>query len=187
MLNEADKAALLELARKTLLNHFNPGTLPAFKTESKDLLETKGAFVSLHREGQLRGCIGQLEPGRELFRIVQQCALSAALSDPRFPPMEEEELAGLDIEISVLTPFRRVLNTDEITVGKHGLYVVRGHCRGLLLPQVATEYGWDRIQFLNQTCHKAGLPGSAWQDPATEIYSFEAEVFSEARMRKGTA
>lgn len=180
MLNETDKAKLLELARKTLENHFSRRTVPDFTTDSKNLLEPKGAFVSLHRDRQLRGCIGQLEPDQELFRIVQQCALSAALTDPRFPPLEEEELAGLDIEISVLTPLRRVLNVDEIVVGKHGLFVVRGHCRGLLLPQVATEFGWDRIQFLKQTCFKSGLPGTAWQDPATEIYSFEAEVFSEA-------
>lgn len=180
MLDETDKSTLLKLARKALENHFDRRAVPDFQTDSKDLLEPKGAFVSLHREGELRGCIGQLEPGRELFLIVQQCALSAAFSDPRFSPLQKEELAGLDIEISVLTPFSRVLDVDEITVGRHGLYVVRGHCRGLLLPQVATEYGWDRVQFLKQTCHKAGLPGSAWQDPATEIYSFEAEVFSEA-------
>lgn len=180
MLNETDKAKLLELARKTLENHFNRRTIPDFTTDRKSLLEPKGAFVSLHKDRQLRGCIGQLEPDQELFRIVQQCALSAALKDPRFSPLEEEELAGLDIEISVLTPFKQVLNVDEIVVGKHGLFLVRGHCRGLLLPQVATEFGWDRIQFLKQTCFKAGLPGTAWQDPATEIYSFEAEVFSEA-------
>lgn len=179
MLNETDKTTLLELARKTLENHFDRRTVPDFIPDSKSLLEPRGAFVSLHKDRQLRGCIGQLEPGQELFRIVQQCALSAALTDPRFSPLEREELTGLDIEISVLSPFSRVQNPEEIIVGKHGLFIVRGHCRGLLLPQVATEYSWDRIQFLKQTCHKAGLPGSAWQDPATEIYSFEAEVFSE--------
>ena len=94
-------------------------------------------------------------------------------------PVEKEEVAELSIEISVLTPFHRIHQIEEIEVGRHGLFIVQGHFRGLLLPQVATQYGWDRITFLRQTCRKSGLPESAWQDPKTAIHTFEAEVFSE--------
>ena len=181
MLNDSDKAKLLNLARKTLEEHFVRGSMPDFQTDCPGLLERKGAFVSLHREGDLRGCIGQLEPDHKLFKTVQHCTLSAAFSDPRFPPLQQKELDGLDIEISVLTPFRRVENMEEITVGQHGLYIVRDHFRGLLLPQVAVQYRWDRVTFLEQTCYKAGLKESAWKDPQTNIYIFEAEVFSDPK------
>jgi len=179
MLDDSDKAKLLNLARTTLEDHFLRGAIPDFQTDSPELLERKGAFVTLHKEGELRGCIGQLDPDRELFQVVQHCALSAAFSDPRFPPLQQKELNGLDIEISVLTPFRRVESIEEIDVGSHGLYIVRDHFRGLLLPQVAVQYRWDRVTFLEQTCNKAGLNESAWKDPQTVIYIFEAEVFSE--------
>ncbi len=179
MLDETDKTELLNLARKTLKAYFDRRSTPDFKTDRSGLLDPKGAFVSLHLDKELRGCIGLLEPERALFKVVQQCVLSAAKDDPRFDPVQPEELAEIEIEISVLTPFRRIKNAEEVTVGKHGLYIVRGHCRGLLLPQVAEEYGWDRSTFLMQTCYKAGLPESAWEDPQTEIYIFEAEVFSD--------
>jgi AmmeMemoRadiSam system protein A len=105
--------------------------------------------------------------------------VSAALEDTRFLPVGKEELEGLNIEISVLAPFHRIQQIEEIEIGKHGLYIVRGNSRGLLLPQVAIQYGWDRIMFLRQTCRKSGLPESAWQDPLTIIHTFEAEVFAE--------
>jgi AmmeMemoRadiSam system protein A len=111
---------------------------------------------------------------------VQHCAVSAALEDPRFMPVTREELKNLEIEISVLSPFHRIQEIEEIEVGTHGLYMVQGPFRGLLLPQVATQYGWDRMTFLKQTCLKSGLPESAWRDPRTAIYVFEAEVFSES-------
>jgi AmmeMemoRadiSam system protein A len=139
-----------------------------------------GVFVSLHRGDELRGCIGQLTPERELFRTMQRCAVSAATEDLRFAPVAIGELPELTIEISVLTPFRRIGNVEEIEVGKHGIYMARGSHRGLLLPQVATSYGWDRNVFLAQTCRKAGLSEDAWQDPATAISIFEAQVFSDA-------
>jgi len=103
----------------------------------------------------------------------------AALEDSRFVSVTRDEVDGLSIEISVLTPFHRINDVNEIEVGKHGLYIVRGASRGLLLPQVATQYGWDRTRFLEHTCIKSGLPESAWRDPQTVIYTFEAEVFSE--------
>ena len=179
MLDDSEKANLLNLARRTLEDYFNRGSTPDFQTDCPGLLERKGAFVTLQQGGTLRGCIGQLDPDRELFKVVQYCALSAAFEDPRFPPLQPNELDGLNIEISVLTPFRRVENIEEISVGRHGLYIVRDHFRGLLLPQVAREYGWDRETFLEQTCYKAGLNKSAWKNPQTILYIFEADVFSE--------
>ncbi len=180
MLDPTEKAALLKLARMTLDYKLNNKTAPEFPPPGGGLAERKGAFVSLHCGDDLRGCIGQLYPDRELYKIVQHCVVSAALEDTRFAPVERDELPELSIEISVLTPFRRIRKMEEIEVGKHGLYLVQGRFRGLLLPQVATQYAWDRITFLKQTCRKSGLPESAWQDPQTLIHTFEAEVFSDS-------
>lgn len=180
MLDDSDKTTLLELARLTLDSYLSNGTTPSYPTERSSLREHKGAFVSLHHGEELRGCIGQLSADEELSKVVQHCALSAALEDVRFPPVSHDELAEMTIEISVLTPFHRIHSIDEIEVGKHGLYVVQGRFRGLLLPQVGSHYGWDRERFLQETCRKAGLPESAWRSPNTVIYIFEAQVFSEA-------
>jgi len=180
MLDNSDRTALLNLARTTLEAYLTNETTPACHVSSGALLEKKGAFVSLHRGEELRGCIGQLYPDRELYKIVQHCVLSAALEDTRFLPVTQEELKDMNIEISILTPFHRIRNVEEIEVGRHGLYLVQGRFRGLLLPQVATQYGWDRITFLAQTCRKSGLPESAWRDPNTIIHTFEAEVFSDS-------
>jgi uncharacterized protein len=176
---DTDKAELLRLARTTLETGLKNGSIPPYQTSCEALLEQKGAFVSLHQGDELRGCIGQLVADRELFKIVQHCVLSAALEDTRFISVTQDEVEGLSIEISVLTPFHRIQDIHEIEVGKHGLYMVRGGYRGLLLPQVATQFHWDRIKFLEHTCIKSGLPKSAWRDPQTVIYSFEAEVFSD--------
>ena len=180
MLDDSDKVALLKLARTTLEAHFADESTPTCPSSHKALADHKGAFVSLHRGEELRGCIGQLYPDKELSKVVQHCVLSAATEDMRFLPVGRDELEGLNIEISVLSPFRRVQNIEEIEVGRHGLYIVQGHFQGLLLPQVATQYHWDRKKFLEQTCKKAGLPDSAWQDPQTKIYAFEADVFSDS-------
>jgi uncharacterized protein len=180
---DTEKAELLRLARTTLETYLKNGKVPAYKTSLKGLLEQKGAFVSLHEEGELRGCIGQLAADRELYKIVQHCVLSAALEDARFVSVTQDEVDRLSIEISVLTPFRRIADICEIEVGKHGLYVVRGGHQGLLLPQVATQYNWDRVRFLEHTCIKSGLPESAWRDPQTVVYAFEAEVFSDESVR----
>jgi AmmeMemoRadiSam system protein A len=183
MLNNTDKTALLKLARTTLEAYFSKTKTPACDAGSEALWAQKGAFVSLHRGADLRGCIGQLYADRELFRIVQHCTISAAVQDNRFLPVTQEEIKDLNIEISVLSPFRCIQNIEDIEVGKHGLYLVQGDFRGLLLPQVATQYGWDRETFLAQTCRKSGLPVSAWKDPRTMIYIFEAEVFSESELQ----
>ena len=135
--------------------------------------------MSLHRFGELRGCIGQIEARQPLVETVADCAVSAALRDPRFRPLTARELdAGTEIEISVLTPMERVSSIEEIEVGRDGLLIRQNYRSGLLLPQVAVEWGWDRDTFLAQTCRKAGLPLDAWQHGA-EIYRFQAEIFGE--------
>jgi AmmeMemoRadiSam system protein A len=170
---------LLTLARTTLQGYFSTGKTPEYTPVDDGLRVHSGAFVSLHRGEELRGCIGQIVAEIEVYRVVQHCALSAALEDMRFTPVVESELPELEIEISVLTPMRRIGDVSEVEVGRHGLYISRGMHRGLLLPQVATEYAWDRETFLAQTCRKAGLHSSAWREPGTVIQIFEAQVFSE--------
>jgi AmmeMemoRadiSam system protein A len=178
-LSTADKQLLLHVARDSIEAHLNGKSATPVKTESPVLCELRGAFVSLHRQGQLRGCIGYLEAVKPLLQTVREMAPAAAFHDPRFRPLQVSELDDLEIEISVLSPMRLIQSTDEIEIGKHGLYIVNGYNRGLLLPQVATQYNWDRLPFLEQTCCKAGLPPDAWKDPHTKIYVFSAEVFAE--------
>jgi AmmeMemoRadiSam system protein A len=178
-LTAADKQLLLHVARDSIEAQFKGKAAPPVKVTSPVLQELRGAFVSLHRQGQLRGCIGYLEAVKPLLETVREMAPAAAFQDPRFRPLQAGELADLEIEISVLTPMRLIKNPDEIEVGKHGLYIIKGMNRGLLLPQVATQYHWDRRTFLEQTCAKAGLPGEAWKDPGTQIYVFRADIFAE--------
>lgn len=137
-----------------------------------------GVFVTLKKNGLLRGCIGTVECRQPLAEEIARAAVSAAREDPRFPPVSTDELPGLDVEISVLGPLERIdpLDPDSIVVGRHGLVVEQGWRRGLLLPQVAPEWGWDREQFLAHTCRKAGLPPDAWRRGA-DVYRFEADVF----------
>ncbi len=175
---EAQKE-LLALARKTIESFLATGEVPGQDPDKPELHQQAGAFVSLHHGDELRGCIGLIVPDGPLYQTVQQCAVSAAAEDYRFDQVTPEELPGITIEISVLSPLERTKDISEITVGRHGLYVVRGQRRGLLLPQVATEWGWDKEAFLAQTCQKAGLDEGAWRDPATVIYQFQAQVFSE--------
>jgi uncharacterized protein len=179
MFDNADKVELLRLARATLSSYLKSGITLDYQTSREPLRAKKGAFVSLHNQEELRGCIGQLFPDQALYRIVQHCVLSAALEDSRFFPVKNEELPELNIEISVLSPFSRIADVQEIQVGKHGIYIVYGNSRGLLLPQVATSFDWDRKTFVEQTCRKAGLPESAWRDARCLIHIFEAEVFDE--------
>ncbi len=180
-LSQADKDLLLKVARGAIQAHLQDQAAPPLKEVPAVLTEPRGVFVSLHRQGRLRGCIGYLDAVKPLLQSVQEMAAAAAFHDPRFQPLRQDELPDLEIEISVLTPMRLIKNVDEIEVGKHGLYIQRGLDRGLLLPQVATEYHWDRTTFLQQTCCKACLPADAWKDPVTRIYTFTAEIFSEPR------
>lgn len=137
-----------------------------------------GCFVTLHLRGRLRGCIGNFRDDVNILENVSLMAKQAALADPRFGPVSKDELPMCSIEISVLSPMKRV-QPEEITVDRDGIYVIKGSSRGVLLPQVATEHKWDRETFLNQTCVKAGLPADSWKDSETEILSFQALVLKE--------
>ena len=174
---DAEKKTLHEIARSAIAARVAGKPLPPLPPLSPALQEKRGAFVTLHLDHQLRGCIGTIEPIKPLAEVVQEMAVAAAFQDPRFPPLSAKELDRIDLEISVLTPLVPVSRIEEIEVGKHGLLIERGFRRGLLLPQVATEYHWDRQTFLEHTCLKAGLPPDAWRDAQTRIYRFSAEVF----------
>ncbi len=137
-----------------------------------------GAFVTLTADGELRGCIGYPEPVFPLYETIVRGAMSAALHDPRFSPVTANELPGLRVEVSVLSPLAPIA-PEAVEVGTHGLVIEKGTRRGLLLPQVPTEYGWSRDEFLAYTCRKAGLPQDAWRDPAAKLFGFTAEVFHE--------
>jgi len=144
--------------------------------------EPRGAFVTLKKAGQLRGCIGYIEAVKPLAATIEEMAKAAAFSDWRFNPVRTEEIPDIEIEISVLSPLSEVRDPSTVVVGTHGLIVSRGSNRGVLLPQVPTEWGWDRETFLAQTCAKAGLPESAWKEKGTKIESFTADVFSEREL-----
>ena len=174
-----EKKYLMEIAKTTVDCVVKGKKVPTFTPITDALDEDRGAFVTLKIDGRLRGCIGFIVGVKPLYQTVREMAESAALKDPRFSPVSEPELSQLEYEISALSPIRNIMNVEEIEVGKHGIIMRRGYNQGLLLPQVATEYGWDRIEFLMHTCQKAGLPPDAWQDPNTEISIFSAEVFGE--------
>ena len=176
-LSEEEKDVLRNVVQKTLDTVIKGSDVPKFDNYSGKLGEKWGAFVTLTKKGQLRGCIGHIVGDKPLIETVAEMARAAALQDPRFSPVKSSELPDIDFEISVLTPIRKVNNIEEIVVGRDGIIISRGMNHGLLLPQVATEYGWDRITFLEHTCNKAGLPSDAWKDKKTIIEMFSAEVF----------
>ena len=175
--SEEEKDVLRNVVKKTLETVVNGGAVPKFDNYSGKLGEEWGAFVTLTKKGQLRGCIGHIVGDKPLIETVAEMAKAAALQDWRFTPVKPSELPDIDFEISVLTPIRKIDNIEEIVVGRDGIIISRGMNHGLLLPQVATEYGWDRITFLEHTCIKAGLPGDAWKDKKTTIEMFSADVF----------
>jgi AmmeMemoRadiSam system protein A len=181
-LSNDDCRALLDLARRAILTAVIEKQILDVPPYPAALTNPVGAFVTLHRDGQLRGCVGQVEPPGPLEDSVARVAISAALHDSRFPEVEADELERLDIEISVLSIPEPIL-AGAIVTGLHGLLVVKGEKRGLLLPQVASERKWSAQQFLKETCAKAGLPRDAWRDASTRVLAFTAEVFSEARVR----
>jgi AmmeMemoRadiSam system protein A len=146
--------------------------------ELPDILKKKmGAFVTLKCKGDLRGCIGHLRGVLPLSQTVEEMAVQAAFHDPRFDPISKEDWNNIDLEISVLSPMRKITDVNEIEVGVHGIYIEKGFNSGLLLPQVAVENRWDRMTFLEYTCYKAGLPMDAWKSKDATIYIFSAEVF----------
>jgi AmmeMemoRadiSam system protein B/AmmeMemoRadiSam system protein A len=176
-LTDEEKKTLRQIAQSAIERRLKGETVPKIDIAGGHLKENRGAFVSLHRQGRLRGCIGNIQPNRPLYQVVEEMAAAAAFDDTRFSPLSAGELKDLDLEISVLTPLKRVQEVNEIEVGKHGLYIKKGFYAGLLLPQVATEYKWDRVTFLEETCRKAGLPKNAWKEKGTEIYMFSADIF----------
>lgn len=183
-LSAEQRRQLLEHARRVV--HLSCAAHDAVSTEDSAAVVSAGpdcasfgAFVTLHKQGDLRGCIGTFAHSDSLLKTLEEMAFAASQRDPRFAPVKAQELPLIDIEISLLTPLRPVADVAEIEVGRHGLCMSRGWQRGVLLPQVATEQGWDRETFLQQTCRKAGLPLDSWQDPDTSIESFAAEVFGE--------
>ncbi len=179
-LSGAERAALRGIAREALRAHLLGGDprIPPPDSWSPTLRSPRGAFVTLTRGGELRGCLGRLRPAESLGDVVRAMAVSAATDDSRFPPIAPDEWAEVEIEISVLAPFERIGGPGEVRRGD-GLYVVSGPRTGLLLPQVAERTGWGPVRFLEETCRKAGLPGNAWKDGGTEIYRFTAEVFGD--------
>ncbi|MBD3168628.1 MAG: AmmeMemoRadiSam system protein B [candidate division Zixibacteria bacterium] len=179
-LDEQQKKTLLKIAREAIGAAVAGNATPLPPTINDPVLLTKsGAFVTITKHGQLRGCIGYTEAFKPLYETVHECAISAAMRDPRFHPLTADELDNIHLEISVLTPMEKVENLEEIKVGRDGLMIEKGMHRGLLLPQVATDYGWDRETFLQQTCRKAGLPMNAYKDDDAVIYSFSALIFEE--------
>ena len=178
-LSREEKKYLLTIAREAIATAFEGQQYVPPPPPTEKLKEHYGVFVTLTIDEKLRGCIGLVEGIKPLFEGVVDMAISAAFEDPRFPPLQPDELPQVVIEISVLSPLKRVQSADDIQVGKHGVLVQSHGQRGLLLPQVAVEYGWDAEVFLSQTCVKANLPGDCWQYPDTQIYIFSAEVFDE--------
>ena len=175
-----DKKILLDIARGTVEDYVNKRTIPKINPKgfSENLLTHTGAFVTLHKHGKLRGCIGRFEPDIELYKVVQEMAISAATRDYRFSPVKPEELDDIDIEISVLTPLRKIDSADEIQLGKHGIYIKKGYSSGTFLPQVATQTGWNIEKFLGHCSRdKAGIGWDGWKD--ADLYTYEALIFSE--------
>lgn len=183
-LNDAERKELLKIARSTLESYLKTGKIPKFSASYPIFNEKRGAFVTLKEHGELRGCIGRIVADTPLHQVISETSIQSATEDPRFSPVAYDELKNIEIEISVLTPFEKVNNTDEIEVGKHGLLINKGFYSGLLLPQVPTEYGWDRETFLQHTCLKAGLPQNAYKDKGAELYKFSAIVFNEKEYSK---
>jgi hypothetical protein len=178
-LNAHEKQALLAIARQAITRGVLTGEEYIEPREEKVLNQRNGCFVTIKQNGRLRGCIGNFQSELPLFREVARMALASATRDPRFYPMKEADLDSFQVEISVLSPLRKVDSVENIEVGTHGIYIEKGFYRGVLLPQVATEHGWDRATFLRQTCVKAGLPTNAWEADDAEIYVFSAQVFGE--------
>jgi uncharacterized protein len=179
MLAEKDAKTLLTIAREAIEHHVRQLPYQPAPREEKSLVDKAGCFVTIKQEGHLRGCIGSFQSHRPLYQEVAAMAVASASKDPRFHHMEEEELGNFSLEISVLSPLEKIDSVDQIEIGRHGVYLEKNFSRGVLLPQVATDHGWDRTTFLQQTCLKAGLALDDWQSTDTDIYIFVAEVIRE--------
>jgi uncharacterized protein (TIGR00296 family) len=187
MISEEEGKRLLQLAREAVESVLKHSDLDVDSYCEQHFGENQGCFVTLHKDGELRGCIGFPEPIMPLYKAIVQAAQAAALQDPRFPPVDAEEFEKLDFEVSVLTKPQlvKVKNSQEylnkVNIGSDGLIIRGSGGSGLLLPQVATEYGWTAKEFLQHTCLKAGLSQDDWKDLRNEIYSFQAQIFKETK------
>jgi hypothetical protein len=179
ILTESDKVSLLKYARENLQQYFETQTVPLPRNINAMLKIKRGAFVTLNKNGKLRGCIGHMSEDTPLCTMVGAMALQAAFNDTRFSPLTKEELSQIEVEISVLTPFTKIKSADEIKLGRDGVIVKKGNKQAVFLPQVATETGWSKEEFLDQLCYKAGLTADDWKD--AELFTFQADVFSEAK------
>lgn len=185
-LSQEEQHHLLNIAENSVETAVKDGQIQPCSSGGFESLENdRGAFVTLNMKGQLRGCIGYISATQPLWETIQSAAISAALKDSRFQPVSKSELDQITYEISVLSPFHRIIDINQIKVGKHGLMIKKGHYEGLLLPQVATDNHWDRNTFLEQTCRKAGLPTDAWKDEDTDIFVFSAFVFGDSESGTG--
>jgi AmmeMemoRadiSam system protein A len=180
---DRERQTLLQIARRALTAAVEQRDFLENLPANEILQRPAGAFVTLHCRGRLRGCIGQLATADPLIQVVVHCAKAAALEDPRFEPVRPQELPDLNIELSVLSPLFEIA-PDQIVIGKHGLLITRGWQRGVLLPQVASEFGWPAARFLEETCAKAGLERDAWKHPDARVEAFTAEIFSESDFRR---
>ena len=178
MVDQDDQQVLLKLARQALQARVHGSSSTPALERGGVFDEPRGAFVTLHRRGELRGCLGRVDVAAPLIETIADLAAIVADSDPRFEEVTPQELPDIEIEISILTPEQEVLSIEEIEVGRHGVIVEQGYKRGLLLPQVATENGWNVTTFLEHVCRKAFLPADAWRNGA-KIFIFEAQVFAE--------
>jgi AmmeMemoRadiSam system protein A len=185
-LPSAQKQILIEVARRSLIQAVATGTSAEISSSDFSALVSPGAFVTLHRRGRLRGCIGQIGAPQPLIPLIAYCTRAAALEDPRFRPVEPDEIPEIDIELSILSALETI-TPERIEVGKHGLMVTCGSRRGLLLPQVASQYGWNAARFLDETCLKAGLQPGAWRSEGARIEAFTADVFSESELIASSA
>lgn len=180
LLSEVQRKRLLQIARESISSYVKDGKRKKFSEDDPVLNQSLGAFVTLHEKGELRGCIGNMVGQGPLYNTVADMAIEAATGDPRFSSVTSAETGNIDIEISVLSPLKKVKSADEIKIPGHGVIIRQGFRSGVYLPQVAVETGWSKEEFLTSLCaHKAGLSPDAWKDPATDIYIFTAEVFGE--------
>ena len=179
MLSKAEAAKLLKIARNAITHQILNETYNLKPREERSINIHSGCFVTIKQNGNLRGCIGNFQSQQPLYQEVATMAVAAASQDPRFPPMNTDDLGNFNLEITILSPLEKIEDTDKIEVGTHGIYIIKGFNRGVLLPQVATEYGWDKKTFLQQTCIKAGLPDNSWQHQETEIYIFSGQIIHE--------
>jgi len=179
MLSGSESKTLLNIAREAITHLLKGEEYTPSEQMEPALNQCSGCFVTITQNGQLRGCIGNFQSRQPLYQEVVTMAIAAASQDPRFPPMTRAALDNFSLEITVLSPLEKIDDVNQIEIGIHGIYIIKGLNRGVLLPQVATEYGWDRETFLAQTCAKAGLIDDAWQQPDAEIYIFSGQIIHE--------